>query len=175
MSEISGATIDTWSQDGDSVGTATATDKADTVPLEKVEAMIQNDIAENGDGGDSDAGGDRYNNMEDFMEARRNVEIDRLTSDFNDIETNVLDNTKNCTMSVSAKNTALPTYLKNAPKGWYVQSAPGGWTPATRKEAKGEPKFEDVDNPGQWSEFTFRPNFEGKYGSGDYGFHGTLR
>ena len=43
----------------------------------------------------------------------------------------------------------------------------------TRKEAKGEPKFEDVDNPGQWSEFTFRPNFEGKYGSGAYGHHAT--
>ena len=32
---------------------------------------------------------------------------------------------------------------------------------------------EDVDNPGQWSEFTFRPNFEGKYGSGAYGHYVT--
>ena len=62
------------------------------------------------------------------MEARHDVEIDRLTSDFNDIETNVLDDTKNCTMSVSTKNMALPTYLKNTPKGWSIPSAPGGWT-----------------------------------------------
>ena len=171
MSEISGATIDTWPQDGDSVGATTATDDTDTVPLDKVEEMIQNDIAENSDGGDSDAGGYGYNIMEDFMEARRNVEIDWLTSDFNEIETNVLDDTENCTMSVSTKNMTLPTYLKNAPKGWSAPSAPGGWTPVTRKEAKGEPKFEDVDNPGQWSEFTFRPNFEGKYGSGAYDHH----
>ena len=107
------------------------------------------------------------------MEARRDVEIDRLTSDFNDIETNVLDDTKNCTMSVSTKNTVLPTYLNNAPKGWSVPIAPGGWTSATRKEAKGEPKFEDIDNPGQWSEFTLRPNFEGKHVSRAYGHHAT--
>ena len=116
---------------------STATAKRDTVPLDKAEAMIHNDTTENGDGGNSDAGGDGYNIMEDFMEARRDVEIDRLTSDFNEIETNVLDDTKNCTMSVSTDNTALPTYLKNAPKGWSVPSAPGGWTPTTCKEEKG--------------------------------------
>ena len=74
MSEISGATIDTWPQDGDRVGTntstddsigaTTATDETDTVTLDKVEAIIQNDIADNGNGGDSDAGGDGYNIME---------------------------------------------------------------------------------------------------------------
>ena len=77
-------------------------------------------------------------------------------------------------MSVSTKNTALPTYLKNAPNGWSISSALGGWTPATRNEPKREPKFEDVDNPGQWSEVTFRPDFEGKYGSRYYGHHATL-
>ena len=45
MSEISGATIDTWPQYGDSVGATTATDETDMVPPDKVEAMIQNDIA----------------------------------------------------------------------------------------------------------------------------------
>ena len=133
MYEISGATIDTWPQDGNSVGATTATDKTDTVPLDKVKAMIQNDIAENGDGGNSDAGGYGYNIMEDIMEARREVDINRLTSDFNEIKTNVLDSTQNCTMWVSTKNTALPTYLKNTPKGWSVPSALGGWTPATCK------------------------------------------
>ena len=101
ISEISGATIDTWPQDGNSIGMATATDdsigantatnETDTVLLDKVEAMIQNNIAENGDGDDYDAGGDGYNIMKDFMEDRRDVEIDRLNGDFNEIETNVLD------------------------------------------------------------------------------------
>ena len=149
MDEISRATFETRSQDGDIVGASMATAKTDTVPLDKVEAMIHNDIAENGDGDDSDAGGDGYNIMEEFMEARRNVEINRLTSDFNEIETNVLDETDNCTMLVSTNNTKLPMYLKNAPKGWYFTSAPEGWTPVTSKEAKGKPKFEDVNNLGQ--------------------------
>ena len=58
MSEISGATIDTWPQDGDSVGASTATAKTDTVTLDKVEAMIHNYITENGNGDDSGAGGE---------------------------------------------------------------------------------------------------------------------
>ena len=82
MDEISGATIDKWPQYGDSVGASTATAETDTVPLDKVEAMIQNNIAENGNGGESDAGGDGYNIIKDFMEARRDVDIDRLTSYF---------------------------------------------------------------------------------------------
>ena len=85
----------------------------------------------------------------------------------------MLDDTENCTMPVSTKNTMLPTYLKNAPKGWSVPSALGGWTPATRKEAKGDPNFEDVNNPGQWLDFTFQPKFEGKYSSGACVHHAT--
>ena len=40
------------------------------VTLEKVEAMIQNDIAENGDDGYSDAGGYGYNIMEEECQRR---------------------------------------------------------------------------------------------------------
>ena len=61
MDEISWANFETRTQDGDSVGASMATAKIDTVPLDKVEAMIQNYITENGDDGDSDAGGDGYN------------------------------------------------------------------------------------------------------------------
>ena len=63
-----GAIIDTWPKDGniggatmatkDSISATMYTDETDTVPLDRVKAMIQNDISENGDGGDSDAGGD---------------------------------------------------------------------------------------------------------------------
>ena len=55
MSEISVATIYAWPQDGnsvgattatdDSIGATTATDEKDMVPLDKVETMIQNNIA----------------------------------------------------------------------------------------------------------------------------------
>ena len=33
------------------------------------------------------------------------------------------------------------------------------WTPLPVKTHIGEPEFENVDNPGQWSEFTFHPVF----------------
>ena len=41
------------------------------------------------------------------------------------------------------------------------------WVPPAVKEKKGEPAFKDVDNPGDWDEFYFRPKFakgsNGKY------------
>ena len=44
------------------------------------------------------------------MKARRDVEIDWLTSDFNEIKTNVLDDTKNCTLLVSTQKHGV-TYV----------------------------------------------------------------
>jgi hypothetical protein len=49
-----------------------------------------------------------------------------------------------------------------------VPGTPDDWVPAPRKEDKGQPAFVDVDNPGDWSEYTFRPEFEksgGRYKS----------
>lgn len=50
-----------------------------------------------------------------------------------------------------------------APKGWHPPFAPNDWKPTAPKSD--EPKFEDVDNPGGWSDFNFRPTFNmrGKY------------
>lgn len=39
---------------------------------------------------------------------------------------------------------------------------PADWTPPTPKIEKNEPAFKDVDNPGAWEEFTFRPKFNMK-------------
>jgi hypothetical protein len=39
---------------------------------------------------------------------------------------------------------------------------PTNWLAPTRKVARGEPLFIDVDNPGGWDEFTFRPEFATK-------------
>ena len=46
---------------------------------------------------------------------------------------------------------------------------PIDWTPPPVKTRLGEPEFEPVDNPGQWSEFTFRPVFS--KGVGIYKIH----
>jgi hypothetical protein len=55
--------------------------------------------------------------------------------------------------------------LYGAPPGWSPPYAPADWTPTVNTN-KGEPLFKDVDNPGGWSSYTFRPMFEprgGKY------------
>ncbi len=55
--------------------------------------------------------------------------------------------------------------LYGAPPGWSPQCGPDDWNPTINRN-KGEPLFEDVDNPGGWSLYTFRPMFEprcGKY------------
>jgi hypothetical protein len=40
-----------------------------------------------------------------------------------------------------------------------VPGTPDDWVPAEQKEDKGQPAFIDVDNPGDWSLYTFRPEF----------------
>lgn len=53
-------------------------------------------------------------------------------------------------------------FLPGAPLGWKPPSPPEGWTPPATKTNAGEPKFEDVDNPGGWSEYIFQPIFDVK-------------
>ncbi len=40
-----------------------------------------------------------------------------------------------------------------------LPGAPTNWLAPARKVAKGEPLFLDVDNPGGWDEYTYRPEF----------------
>ena len=57
-----------------------------------------------------------------------------------------------------------------APIGWKPPSAPDNWMPMPPKIEMGEPtSFEDVDNPGNWSDFTMRPKFDKK--TGKYLYH----
>ena len=48
-----------------------------------------------------------------------------------------------------------------------IPTAPADWEAPPVNSKKGEPKFEEVDNPGEWSEFTYRPKFEGEKGGGN--------
>jgi len=45
-----------------------------------------------------------------------------------------------------------------------LPGAPPNWSAPARKEARGEPAFIDVDNPGGWDEYTYRPEFAAKGG-----------
>jgi hypothetical protein len=50
-------------------------------------------------------------------------------------------------------------------------TAPPDFKPKPPNPAKGEPFFPNVDNPGNWSEYTFRPGFKKKDKGGQYTFH----
>jgi hypothetical protein len=60
---------------------------------------------------------------------------------------------------------SVQSRLYGAPPGWSPPCAPDDWSP-TINTNKGKPLFQDMDNPGGWSSYTFRPMFEprgGKY------------
>jgi hypothetical protein len=48
---------------------------------------------------------------------------------------------------------------------------PADWQPAAPKTNLGEKDFSDVDNPGAWHEFAYRPKFEGKGAARKYVGH----
>jgi len=47
--------------------------------------------------------------------------------------------------------------LPGPPAGWIPPSAPEGWKPERRVSK--QPAFKDIDNPGNWSEHTYRHKF----------------
>jgi hypothetical protein len=60
---------------------------------------------------------------------------------------------------------SVQSRLYGASPGWSPPCAPNNWSPTVNTN-KGEPLFQNVDNPGGWSSFTFRPMIEprgGKY------------
>ena len=68
----------------------------------------------------------------------------------------VYDGADNASLSGSSRN-----WLSGAPSGWYPPEPPDDWKPWPRKVKSGEPEFSTIDNPGNWSEFTYRPTFSG--------------
>jgi hypothetical protein len=71
---------------------------------------------------------------------------------------------------VESSTTSRPIW--GCPVGWKQPAAPEGWTPPAADTAHGEPEFDNVDNPGNWSSFTFRPKFKKtKGGQKEYLYH----
>jgi hypothetical protein len=60
---------------------------------------------------------------------------------------------------VESSNATTRSSLSGCPPGWTPPTAPTGWKPSTIDPLTKEPEWEDVDNPGNWSRFTFRPRF----------------
>jgi hypothetical protein len=91
----------------------------------------------------------------------KEVEVERLCFDANEIESGVEVDDNDAFVCDHTSNSSL----YRAPPGWSAPSAPDDWNPNININC-GEPRFEDGDNPGGWSNYTFRPMFEprgGKY------------
>ena len=121
------------------------------------------EIEELGDGGDSDVEGELAEELDDavkdsMMENRVHMD-DKEVIEFSD------RNVMNLSPSESEK------WKDDLQK--YVPSYPDDWVPDEKRIEQGEPAmFNDVDNPGNWSEFIFRPEFEsGRNRGGKYKGH----
>ena len=51
-------------------------------------------------------------------------------------------------------------HFYGGPKDWKPPTQPDDWTPKATKTARGEKDFKDVDNPGNWDQYTFQAVFE---------------
>ncbi len=126
--------------------------------------LDDDDTNEVGDGGTSDAEGERYECVVSVKDGMKEVELEWLCLDANEIESGVeVDN--NHAFVCEVKDNTSNSSLYGAPPGWSAPSAPEDWNPTVNINRE-ESRFEDVDNPGGWSTYTFRPMFEprgGKY------------
>ena len=52
-----------------------------------------------------------------------------------------------------------------------ISTPPADWTAPLAQEDRGEPKFEDVDNPGKWPRYCYRPIFSGRLSTAKYKHH----
>jgi hypothetical protein len=126
--------------------------------------LDDNDANEIGDGGTADAEGEGYKCVISFKDGMTEVELKCLCCDANEIESGVeVDDNDAFVCEVMAES--VQSVLYRALPGWPPLCGPDDWNPTINRN-QGEPLFEDVDNPGGWSLYTFRPMFEprgGKY------------
>jgi hypothetical protein len=131
---------------------------------ELIRMLDDDDTNEVGDGGTSDAEGEGYECVISFKDGMKEVELEQLCFDANKIESGV-EVDDNDAFVCEVKDNTSNSSLYGAPPGWSALSAPDDWNPNVNRNC-GEPRFEDVDNPGAWSNYTFRPMFKprgGKY------------
>ncbi len=105
-----------------------------------IKALNENDANEVGDGGTSDAEGDGYKCVVCFQDGMKKVDSERLCFDAHEIESGVEVDDLDSIVSKSR--------LYGAPPGWSAPGPPDDWNP-TINVNRGEPRFEDVDNPGK--------------------------
>ncbi len=157
-----GHSIGTNSYDDATIGENTV---AREMNDEMIRALDENDANEVGDGGTSDSEGDGCECVVCFQDGMKEVNSKRLCFDAHENESGIEVDDLDSIVSEVKKDHTSKSRLYGALPDWSAPSAPHDWDP-TINFNRGEPRFEDVDNPGKQSNFTFRPMFEprgGKY------------
>ena len=116
--------------------------------MKKTETICQQDIDvednEFGDGGDSDIDGDNENELHG---AFQKAMASRLISDTNEETVDLM------------RNMILFGSDKGMDERMALSQVPDDWVDPEPKTDQEEPIFKDVDNPGKWSSFSYRPVF----------------
>jgi hypothetical protein len=118
-------------------------------------ADVEADENEEGDGGDSDIEGE---DGKEFEQAAVEAMEEKLQANADDSNA-VAHTEKQYKVLLSRMTSGNLIRLPSPPEDW-VAPAPKGH--------KGEPEFTAVDNPGDWSQFTYRAEFDSK---GQYKHH----
>lgn len=147
-------------------GSSTVTAAIET--NENIREMALADYNATGDGGDSDDEGDGFDVAESMAESTSTRE--RVVNDHDEIEANVMDSIDNC--HHSNEEVILPGFadLEGAPEGWNPPQPNERYDPSAAL-GPGEPSHSTIDNPGNWSKFTFRAKFDGSGESKRYKGH----
>jgi hypothetical protein len=158
--------VDDQTTEGDSLQTSITEAQRREENDEVIEILDQEDSRMKGDGGDSDAEGDGYEIAQSFVDGMVDVERERFNADGFQIEREVECDTNTAVEGGTViSNTDSRQRLWGAPPGWHPPEPPPNWKSKDIKVDKGEPSFAEVDNPGQWSQYTYQPVFQKTMGS----------
>lgn len=136
----------------------------------EIERQI-NEEGNGGDGGDSDIEGDEFQ-LHDFHSICGGDE--RSDDDSHVVTESKFDGSKfgailkltaNGSTEVIGDVASDGSDAANNPYNVSIPSPSSDWVPPPVKTEKGEPQFSEVDNPGKWSRFIFKPKFkkDGQY------------
>ena len=122
------------------------------------------ELQETGDDadGDSTCSAEEINLLDEASEESSKEWLEVLVQNEDDTEISILDIEQNSFLVQRiGKHISLP-------------KPPDNWNQLV-KSNEGEPQFADVDNPGEWSQYTFQPKFHNKASKGknkgDYAYH----
>ena len=138
-SPLTGGVNATDSSIGPSIGMSFYNDATigdNTVPQDTNDELIQmlddNDANEIGDGGTSDAEGDGYKCVHSFKDGMKEVELEHLCYDANEIESGV-EVDDNDAFVCEVTDESVQSMLYGAPPGWSPLCAPDDWNPTINR------------------------------------------